>query len=394
MRATRTVLLLLAVTAPTISMADGGFFPVYGGTGNSADQRAVIIRDGARETLVLQTARDGEVGDFAWIIPTPSLVTRADVSEGDPRLFDELYYLTEPRAIAKTRGGGGGFGCSGGSSPANDTAYGGVSLWDEFAVSDYSVAVLSADDSANLGRWLDDNGYAMPDGAGDILDYYIARQWYFVAVKVRPEPGPAAAGASPDPVPTSLKPLQISFTTPETVFPMRISAVSSRREVSVLLYVFAPHRVISENYPTVQVQAGSDWSGVSFASYYQRKFRDALDQAGPGGIVTEYAAPVDAWWISSSRDLLPLDTGQVWFLTRLRTILAPEDMVDDIILVQARSDDRFTVDIVASAPRAHPLRLAGASLLLIGLVMYQRRRGDMHWLRSLLAVALIASVAL
>ena len=120
------------------------------------------IQNAVAQRFHLLDDLDSDAGDFAWVIPTPSQVGQADVTEGNPRVFEELYRLTEPRAYVG--GGRGMFGCSGNSG--GTPQYAGVDVWEQFAVGDYDVAVLSAQDSSNLGAWLNDHGYEVGERAG------------------------------------------------------------------------------------------------------------------------------------------------------------------------------------------------------------------------------------
>ena len=374
---------------------DGGFFPEFAGSAETADQRAVIVHDAGRETIILQTAHNGDGSEFAWVIPTPTQTTRADITEGDPRIFDALYYLTEPRAHWYGRSGC--TGC-GGQDTAGSQEYAGVSVWEQFVVSDYTVSVLSAEDSTNLAKWLNDNGYRVPGAANDTLEHYVNKAWFFVAAKVRPgandQSGPPGGGSLGGREGQEFKPLQIAFDTPELIFPMRISSVSSVGEVSVLLYVFAQHRVEGKNYTTTQVKAGEDWNGQEFDQYYEQKLREAVALAGSPGLVTEYAGRVDNWWVTSNRDLIPLDPQQHYFLTRLKTYLQPSEMQEDIVLTAAASDREFSVILASADPAASPVRLALTAFLLLGAVLGGRHGHRLRgWQRGvLLGLAALALV--
>ena len=63
---------------------------------------------------------------------------------------------------------------------------------------------------------------------------YVAKGWFYVAVRLRPGAGTTLKGA--------LDPLWVTFATDQLVYPMRASA-NARSQQSVTLYVLAPHRV-------------------------------------------------------------------------------------------------------------------------------------------------------
>jgi len=64
---------------------------------------------------------------------------------------------------------------------------GGVHIWEENQVGIYQTATLSATDPNSLVGWLNDNGYAFPSNGQEILDYYVQKNWFFVAMKIQPE---------------------------------------------------------------------------------------------------------------------------------------------------------------------------------------------------------------
>lgn len=366
----QSVLLLLTCA---LAAADGGFFyEVTGATVQSSHQRAVIVFEDGRETLILQTRYAGEQADFAWVIPTPTLVQRADFTTADPRVFDQLFYLTEPTGtLIGAKDDGVGCACGGGQSGGDVGRDGsGVNVWDEFSVDEYQVLVLSAEDSADLAGWLTARDYHLPDGAGPVLQSYQARNWHFVAVRLTAARSPVAAGAPASAAASApeLKPLAISFDTDTPVFPLHISSLSSSRteETSVLLYVIAPRRVEVANYRTTEIST-KGWTGDYFPRFYEGRFRQAI--GSPPGFAVEYVGRSDGSrpWSEYLRNMLPIGADRTYFVTRLRTYMLPGDMSRDVELAYAANDREFdpSVRYVADAgPRN--LRLAAAGVLFLG----------------------------
>jgi hypothetical protein len=54
----------------SLALADGGYFSRRS-IAVSADQRAIIIKNGNQISMTLSTGYTGEGDDFAWVIPTP-----------------------------------------------------------------------------------------------------------------------------------------------------------------------------------------------------------------------------------------------------------------------------------------------------------------------------------
>ena len=365
-------LLLPCRSAP----ADGGMFPVFAGSAASSDQRAVLTFDGGRETLVLQTAYDGDGTDFAWVIPVPVQLGPGDIGTADPRIFDDLYQLTEPRAY-QGGGGGGLFGCgrSGGGALTS------VRVWHVLEVDGYDVAVLSAGESSDLADWLDQNGYAFPVGQQAALDYYVGKSWVFVATKL----SPAGSGGGDE-----ARPLRLSFDTAEPVFPMRISSTTSTGEVEVLLYVIAGHRVTSTNYATQAVQLSALYRDGDFGAYYEQQFRESLAQAGAGSLLVEYAGILPSYMASTHAADLGLGSG-TYYVTRLRSYLQPHHMTEDILLAEAPNDDPFEVRVASAASGDARVRLARlGAILVIATALGLACGGRDGLIRGLLAACLIA----
>ena len=367
----RQLWLCLLVSAP-LACADGAYIPPEYGTAESADQRACIIDHGATQTLIIETAYEGDLSDFAWVIPLPTLIQAADIGTVSQDLFRALEDLTAPRAWVAPGGAvatGGCGGCGGGTQFAGAPGDGrnqlGVTVWETLTLEGYEVVILSATQSADLAQWLEDNGYELPDGNEDTLQYYVDAGAFFVAVRVAPD---QTAPAQMNGLGTTgaLEPLRLTFPKgPDgLVFPLRISRASSKDETEVRLFVIDEHRVKSESYPTAQVNA-LGYDGVQdFAQWYDARFRAGLAGLGGRGFLVEYARPLPEWW--APEDLQGLLGEGDLFLTRLRSYLDPAQMTEDVLLACAPSDEEFVVDIVVGAQLAARGYVSLSALLLAG----------------------------
>lgn len=257
----------IAMSATSIVSADGGFFvPAEYEEMYQPSQRAVIFYDDGIEDLILQTKYEKGAADFAWVVPVPDY---PEVDEADAEIFEELYYLTLPTnrhsefldhnyQASLPRGGSSG-----------------VKLWERKKVGLYDVSILSATDPSALINWLNENGYKFPEAAGEIVDFYIAKDWYFVAMRLEaeeqeaepanfvipadktfmmrldveqetqerrvtsegieliPEPGPDRTFSK-----GTTQPIKLRFNTTQIVYPMKITSLNPG-DTEVLLYVFA-----------------------------------------------------------------------------------------------------------------------------------------------------------
>jgi HEAT repeat protein len=248
----RFVIVLLLLTGFGVrALADGCFVFKWNKSIdiNEPTQKAIICFDSGHEHLLLQVKYEGPLEEFGWLIPTPSF---PKVEKGRMEPFYELSQLTQRHfgsPDAGTHRGMLGTASAGGEKES-------VRVIEVKTVGAYEVAVLSAQDSGSLERWLKAHEYSFPGGKAELVEEYTRRGWYFVAAKIELNKGLAfksVSGTSPkDPKSTAkarervqsklssgeLHPLLISFDTPKAIFPLKISAVSGKAS-EVSLYIVA-----------------------------------------------------------------------------------------------------------------------------------------------------------
>jgi hypothetical protein len=353
---------VFAVFPAASARADGGyFFESVPLSARSADQQAIIIHEDGVEALILRTEFRGEPQDYAWVIPTPGLVSPEAVTTVDPAVFDVLDRNTAPAFVREEW-----MGCLGCGGGGDLEGYPGVTLWEKFQVEGYEVVTISAADSGNFSRWLSDNGFLVSEGAGDIISFYTEKNWKFAAVKVRTQKEAGAAQASGEEA-EELRPLRLTFPCEKIVYPLRISAVSTREEAEVLLFVISDHRVEAVNYPTAELDIHIEEAATRYnwKIYYESRFRESLVKSGKRGFVVEYSLPLDRLvnyrrldysddYIEPAeqeeliKSLWDWKEGKTYYLTRLKTRLPAEDMSDDVILAHAASDREVFIEIKSS----------------------------------------------
>lgn len=219
---------------------------------NEPVQKAIVSFDSGREHLLLQVKYQGPLDEFGWLIPTPSL---PQVEKGTMEPFYELSQLTQRHfgtPGAETHRGMLGPASAGGEPER-------VKVIEIKTVGAYEVAILSAQDSGSLERWLEAHDYSFPEGKSALVEEYTRRGWYFIAAKIELNKGlgfKSVSATSPKDTQAASKarervqsklssgelhPLLISFDTPKAVFPLKISAVSGKAsEVSLYLVAKEP----------------------------------------------------------------------------------------------------------------------------------------------------------
>ena len=336
------VLFLLSTTAAPV-LADGCFFPdsMYRDLYESA-QRAVILYGNSTgnytEHLILSLSFEGDAEDFAWVIPVPD---KPEIAVTDAELFWELSDFT----ATEFPGGGGGFGC-GAASPGQD----GVDVIEEEVVGPYATAILSATNATALVDWLNANGYIFPEDGEEIVSEYIEKEWYFVATKINAvEAGTGYALAE-----GAIEPIVLSFASEEIVYPLRITSLSATAP-EVLLYVFADHVMVPEQYPLY----------IGYGRWYENSFS------------LEFADKVSVEDLSDY-EILPVLvslclSGDEFYLTKLRGTVTADQMVD-IELVRYAEGDSLDSLAETNANSGDIVVLATIVGPVFGLYLWRRNR--------------------
>jgi HEAT repeat protein len=223
---------------------------------NEPTQKAIIVYDNGREDLILQVKYEGPVSEFGWLVPVPNLPT---VQKGSMECFYELSQFTQ-RHFEWPYPSGSTQKTTLGVNDGERNSEPPVKVIEIKTVGAYEVAVLSTRDSGALAKWLDANQFYFPTNKTEVLDDYVKRHWYFVAVKINLDKSEgfqlmsestrgreaAKAGYS-----TELKglaagelhPLQISFASDRCVYPLKISSVNVRPS-EVQVYVLSPEPLL------------------------------------------------------------------------------------------------------------------------------------------------------
>ncbi|MFJ4341213.1 DUF2330 domain-containing protein [Streptomyces sp. NPDC088915] len=247
-----------SLVAPAYACGCGAMIP-DGARRIGVDREESAVRwDGRTETIVMRFSVHGDAERAAWIMPVPG---RADVSLGDPELFDEIDRLTAPERRDRfhfwPREDDWPFDTDhGDGAGAPPGAGSGVGVVGRERLGPFDVARLTATDPDALGDWLRTNGFDLPDRLTGALGPYVERTWEYVAVRLAPEEkGSVLRG--------ELTPLRIAFASPELVYPMRLSRLAKTPQ-TLGLSVLADHRMEPRS------PIGGDRPEVTFAGRIER----------------------------------------------------------------------------------------------------------------------------
>lgn len=122
------------------------------------------------------------------------------------------------------------FAMSGGS--------GGVEVVESSQVGIYDAKVIKATGSADLIAWLSENGFAFPPEVKPVLDDYIKSGWCFVVAKVRPEERIELSNTFEG----LIDPLILRFETSKPVYPLALTSTIGV-DTEVLIYFLSDRKM-------------------------------------------------------------------------------------------------------------------------------------------------------
>lgn len=266
---------------------------------NKASQ-VVIARDSDRTVLTMANDYQGEVKDFAMVVPVPTVIKKEQVRVAEPKMIERLdafsaprlveYFDENPCAIGYSRGGDVFLpaplaAVNQAESTRRDRSLG-VTVEARFNVGEYDIVVLSAKESGGLETWLNRNGYKIPRGAKQLLKPYIRSSMKFFVAKVNLDKF-AQSGYQ------FLRPLQISYQSPKFMLPIRLGMINSTSEQDLIVYVLSPKgQAEITNYRTVKVPSNVNipvFVKEEFGDFYKSTFQTAYTKEGKKVAFLEYA---------------------------------------------------------------------------------------------------------
>ncbi len=265
----------------------------------------VMMRHGQRTVLSMQNNYQGPPQDFAMVVPVPVVLHEENVKTLSREVFTHVDQIAAPRLVEyweqdpcfiprpsrmMMRGGGTGAGMAAmadmapGSAPA-------VRIEAQFAVAEYDIVILSADDSTALETWLRQEHYNIPVGASAALAPYVAAGTKFFVAKVDAQRVTFANGQA------VLSPLRFHYDTPEFSLPIRLGLLNSQGEQDLIVHIISEngHRFEVANFGNVAVPTNivvKERAKANFPGFYEALFARTLRE-NPGKVVTEYAWDYD-----------------------------------------------------------------------------------------------------
>ena len=347
-------LLALALAWPRAAASFCGLYVASGDAHlfNQASQ-VVMARDGDRTVLTMASDFKGEPKQFALVVPVPTVLQKSQIHVGDQAAIDHIdafsaprlveYYDPSPCAMHADALMGLAVQAPGVSmekASISRSLSRGVTIEARYTVGEYDILILSAKQSDGLEQWLTENGYRVPPGAARVLGTYMKLGMKFFVAKVNLTEQKQLGFQS-------LRPLQMAFTTPKFMLPIRLGMVNATGPQELFVYTITRQgRVECVNYRTLKLPSDAEvpeFVQADFKHFYRDLFTHQVGQQSEGVVFTEYAwdmrwcdpcaaqplsndelRQLGAFWIDESGASAPV------FMTRLHVrydrLRFPEDL--------------------------------------------------------------------
>lgn len=286
------VLNVIAFCGFYVAKADAKLF-------NKSSQ-VIITRDGETSTVTMSSDFEGDVKEFAMVIPVPTVIKQEDIRVVDRKIFDYLDAYSAPRLAEYYD-----------NNPCYNNRYYSkrkdipvamssraesmdmvqkpeiekVKIEAKYTVGEYDIIILSSTEANALKTWLTENGYKIPAKAEDVLEPYIKSNLKFFVVKVN-------LGEQEKLGLKELRPIQMTFNTPKFMLPIRLGMANSVSTQDMIIYAFSKKgRVETTNYRTVKIPTDKnvpEFIKTIFGEFYTSVF-DRAWKAAKNAVFLEYS---------------------------------------------------------------------------------------------------------
>jgi Na+-translocating ferredoxin:NAD+ oxidoreductase RnfD subunit len=343
------------------------------GTLKNKTSQVILVRDGKRNVITMYNDFKGDFKDFAMVVPVPVVLQKKDIKVVDQSIFKTLNEYSQPRLVEYYD-----------QNPCNQykydklmgkvpgvqlsevvvTGYGnakqkdfGVKVEAKYLVGEYDILILSAKESTGLKDWLIENGYKIPAGADEVLKPYIESNLKFFVVKVNEEEKKKLPG-------NFLRPIQISFSSPKFMLPIRLGMANADGDQDMIVYAFTKKgRIECTNYRTVSLPTGKNiplFVQNNFSNFYTNLFQHQWSKEGKAVAMLEYAWDVSPKnyvkcdpCVATAPSTQDLVQAGVWWVNRdwndYRDIDGDEDYSENVYFTRLHvryNRDKFPQDLM------------------------------------------------
>ena len=397
------VLVLGASAASTTAFAFCGFYVAKADAKlfNKTSQ-VILVRDGLRSIITMNSDFQGDVKDFAMVVPVPVVLQRNQIRIADASLFRLLDEYSGPRLVEyydenpcyryvmeDSRSSMALPSVAEGMVSKNATQKNtrGVKIEARYAIGEYDILILSAKESGGLRTWLIENGYKIPPNADAVLDPYIKSNMKFFVVKVNLDEQEKLGF-------NELRPIQIEFDSPKFMLPLRLGMANANGDQDMIVYAFSKKgRIECTNYRTVKIPTDKHVPldvEARFGKFYKSLF-DKQWARQKDAVFLEYAWNVTPTWSGMKCDPCvgppPLDadlsragvnwasgmnTGAVFF-TRLHVRYGRSYFPQDLNLQETPNRENFQGRYILTHPAQGDLSCNDGQQYIVDLMRRRQR---------------------
>jgi len=290
----------ITIVVATTAQAFCGFYVARADTSlfNKASQ-VVLVRDDDRTVITMANDFEGEVEDFAVVIPVPTRIEREQINVGDRAIVQHLDAYTAPRLVEYhdpdpcmryeryKMSQDSAFPQAAVMESAKEAARSlGVVIEASYTVGEYDILILSARESGGLIKWLKDNDYRLPRGAEKVVDSYLKQDMRFFVAKVNLEEQSKLGYQY-------LRPLQVAYESNKFMLPIRLGTLNAKGKQELYVYALTRSgRVETTNYRTVKMPSDIDvpeFVQGEFAEFYRDMFAKQVKSENERAVFLEYA---------------------------------------------------------------------------------------------------------
>ncbi|MCX7595046.1 MAG: DUF2330 domain-containing protein [Fischerella sp.] len=266
---------------------------------NKASQVA-IAHSGDRTVMTMANDYQGDVKDFAIVVPVPTVLQKEQVRVGNPKILERLDAFSAPRlveyfdpdpcapvyenALPQSAPAPAAQRSDEAAKRGGDSL--GVTVEARFNVGEYDIVILTAKESGGLETWLIRNGYKIPKGAKQLLKPYIRQKMKFFVAKVNLDKFEETGYQY-------LRPLQISYQSPKFMLPIRLGMINAATEQDLVVYILSPKgQAELTNYRTVKIPSNANiplFVKNEFGEFYKSMFQTSYMREDRKVAFLEYA---------------------------------------------------------------------------------------------------------
>ena len=296
------IIILAAMISNEAAAFCGFYVSKADGTLKNKTSQLILVRDGNRTVITMYNDFKGNLKDFAMVVPVPVVLEKKDIKVVDQSIFNTLNEYSKPRLVEyydqnpctqydrlqefALSGKAPGIMIRGNKSLKEEEKDLGVKVEAKYLVGEYDILILSAKESSGLKTWLEENDYKIPAGAEEVLEPYIKSNLKFFVVKVNEAEKKKLPG-------NFLRPIQISFSSPKFMLPIRLGMANADGDQDMIVYAFTKKgRIETTNYRTVSLPTGKNiplFVKNNFGNFYANLFQNQWAKEGKALAMLEYA---------------------------------------------------------------------------------------------------------